>query len=57
MTTLKKHKASIVIPTYNGDILREVLEAISKQQTPWDFECLIIDSGIKDQTLKIAKIF
>ena len=56
--TEKTYKASIVIPTYNaGDILREVLEAISKQQTPWDFECLIIDSGSKDQTLKICEEF
>jgi len=51
-------KASIVIPTYNGgQMLRTVLEAVEAQQTPWDFQCLIIDSGSNDQTLEICKEF
>ena len=54
----KIYKVSIVIPTYNaGDLLRKVLEAISKQQTPWDFQCLIIDSCSQDQTLSICQEF
>ena len=48
----KHYKASIVIPTYNaGPLLEQVLEAIEAQQTPWEFQCLIIDSGSKDETL------
>lgn len=54
----KTYKASIVIPTFNaGNILQMVLKAISKQQTPWDFQCLIIDSGSRDETLDICKEF
>lgn len=52
------YKASVVIPTYNGgDMLRTVLEAVASQSTPWDLQCVIIDSGSKDETLDICKKF
>ena len=54
----KLYKASIVIPTYNAGPLHEtVLEAVESQQTPWQFQCVIIDSGSRDETLKIARKF
>ena len=54
----KPYKASIVIPTYNaGPLLARVLEAIEGQQAPWDFQCLIIDSGSQDETLQICNQF
>lgn len=42
-----KYKATIVIPTYNpsNDEISHLLDAISAQKTPWDFEILIIDSS------------
>ncbi|KAA3653542.1 MAG: glycosyltransferase [Chloroflexi bacterium] len=47
-------KASIVIPTYNGaDTLDECLHQIYAQETPWDFDVHIIDSGSTDGTLEI----
>ena len=55
---VKPYKASIVIPTYNaGHLLERVLEAIEGQQAPWDFQCLIIDSGSQDETLQICNKF
>ena len=49
------YKASIVIPTYNGgEVFRQVLQSISNQQTPWSFQCLIIDSGSSDETLDVC---
>ena len=54
----KSYKASIVIPTYNaGPLLERVLQAIEAQQTPWEFQCLIIDSGSQDETLQICSKF
>lgn len=54
----KPYKASVVIPTYNaGPLLEQVLEAVDGQQTPWEFQCVIIDSGSQDQTLQICKKF
>jgi len=54
----RPYKASIVIPTYNaGPLLETVLDAIATQQTPWDFQCVIIDSGSRDETLEICKQF
>ena len=49
--------ASVVIPTYNaGPILDRVLKAVTKQNTPWPYEILVIDSGSTDETLAtIAK--
>ncbi|MEJ2598005.1 MAG: glycosyltransferase [Anaerolineales bacterium] len=48
-------KASIIIPTYNGDdTLRGCLEAIFSQSAPWHYEVKIVDSGSTDETLEIA---
>lgn len=50
--------ASIIIPTFNGgDIFKRVLDAISRQQTPWDYEVIIIDSGSRDDTVEISREF
>ena len=50
-------KASIVIPTYNGqDTLSECLAAIS-QQTHADFEVIIVDDGSTDTTAALVKEF
>ena len=48
-------KASVVIPVFNGGpLLTSVLDALSKQQTPWKFQCIIIDSGSSDDSLQIC---
>lgn len=53
-----KPHATVIIPTYNGEkYLRQILEAIQNQETKWDFEVLIIDSGSSDSTLEIIKDF
>lgn len=50
-------KASIFIPTKNaGKEFRMVLDQISKQNEK-NFEIIIVDSGSKDHTLKIAENF
>lgn len=49
-------RASIFIPTYNGEeYLDQILYAIFKQKTDFDYEVLIIDSGSKDKTLDIVR--
>ena len=49
------YKASIVIPTYNaGSIISEVLDSIIGQCTGWKFQCIIIDSGSNDETIKLC---
>ncbi len=46
--------ASIIIPTKNGEkYLDRALNMLFSQQTAFDFEVIIIDSGSKDKTLKI----
>ena len=53
-----RYKASIVVPTYNaGPILTRVLKAIEAQHTPWEFQCVFIDSGSSDQTLDYLEEF
>ncbi|MCB9822870.1 glycosyltransferase family 2 protein [Candidatus Nomurabacteria bacterium] len=48
-------KATIIIPTYNGEkYLNEILKAINKQIYD-KFEVLIIDSGSTDKTIQIIK--
>ena len=48
-------KASVVIPVFNGGpLLASVLDALSKQQTSWKFQCIIIDSGSSDDSLQIC---
>ncbi len=47
---------SIIIPTKNGEkYLDRVLNMLFSQETAFDFEVIIIDSGSKDKTLKIIK--
>ena len=49
-------KASVIIPTKNpGPQFRNVLEAVLEQQTPWEFEILVIDSGSSDGTVEYVK--
>lgn len=46
-------KASIIIPTKNGGhLFAQVLDALLQQQTPWEFEILVIDSGSTDNTVE-----
>jgi len=48
--------ASIIIPTKNaGDSFQDTLEAIYAQKYLGEFEVIIIDSGSKDNTMKIAR--
>jgi glycosyltransferase involved in cell wall biosynthesis len=49
-------KASVCIPTFNGgQRLREVVDRIRTQKTPWPFEILLVDSGSTDGSTKIFK--
>lgn len=51
-----KIKATIFIPTYSGEkYIGQILEAIFKQDVPFLYEVLVIDSGSKDNTLDIVK--
>lgn len=51
-------KVSIIIPTYNGvDTIKECLNSIFAQETPWRFDVHIIDSGSTDGSLNIIKQF
>ena len=47
-----QYKASVVIPTHNaGTNIAPVLTALQHQQTPWEFQCVLIDSTSNDGTL------
>ncbi len=51
---------SVFIPTYNGEkYIGECLEAVLRQEMPAGYvlECIVIDSGSKDNTLSILKKF
>lgn len=49
-------KATVFIPTYNGETyLSEIIEAVYRQKTDFDFEVLVIDSGSTDGTLDIIE--
>lgn len=53
-----KLKATVFIPTYNGEkYLPQILQSIYSQETDFDYETLIIDSGSSDRTLEIIKDF
>lgn len=57
-TKEKSIKASIFIPTYNGEkYLGDLLKAVFRQKLPYEYEVLIIDSGSTDKTLDIIKKF
>lgn len=50
--------ATVVIPTYNGDVyLRRILDALQSQDVEGEFEILVIDSGSTDSTLEIVRSF
>lgn len=45
-------KASVVVPTKNpGEWFRRVLSSVLKQDTPWPYEIIVIDSGSDDGTI------
>ncbi|HGY92265.1 MAG TPA: glycosyltransferase [Planctomycetes bacterium] len=49
---------TVFIPTYNGGaLLRRVLEQVFAQETDFDYEVLVIDSGSTDETLDILRDF
>jgi rhamnosyltransferase len=49
-------KVSIVIPTLNaGPIFQRLLDAIQAQETNFEFEVLVIDSGSTDGTAELAE--
>jgi rhamnosyltransferase len=51
-------KASVIIPTKNpGAIFKRVLPMVLEQETPWDYEILVIDSGSTDGTIEYCKSF
>ena len=48
-----RFKAAVVLPTHNaGPILQPVLNALKAQTTPWEFQCVLIDSASTDGTLE-----
>lgn len=55
---MSKIKATIFIPTYNGEkYINEILKMIYKQVVDFQYDVLIIDSGSTDQTLEIISKF
>lgn len=49
-------KASVVIPTFNaGPNLKDLLGKLSSQETDFDYEVLVIDSGSTDGTVGLAR--
>ena len=53
-----RFKAAVVLPTHNaGPILQPVLNALHRQQTPWEFQCVLIDSASSDGTVELLKAF
>ena len=49
-------KASVIILTKNaGSLFRKVLEAVINQETVWEFEVLVVDSGSTDGTVEYVK--
>jgi len=49
-------KASVIIPVKNGGkLLRQVLQAVLAQQTPWPYDILVIDSGSRDGSTGIVR--
>ena len=52
---MKKLKASVVIPVYNGErYVRELITGLNKQ-TEKNFEVIVVDDGSTDNSLKIIK--
>ena len=56
--TNPKYKASVIIPLHNGGkILSKVLASLKDQITPWDFQCILIDSESTDKTVPLCREF
>lgn len=48
-------KASIVIPTYNaGDAFEALMKSLASQETDFEYEVVVVDSGSMDGTPEIA---
>lgn len=51
-----KYKASVLIPTFNaGPLFDKVLKRVVTQDTPWQYEVLVIDSGSTDGTIDTVR--
>ncbi|MBM5570017.1 MULTISPECIES: glycosyltransferase family 2 protein [Deefgea] len=51
-----EYKVSVAILTKNpGQIFYDVFDAVLKQETPWPFEVIVIDSGSVDGTVEFVK--
>lgn len=49
-------KASVVVPTFDaGPKFRDLLERLFEQETDFDYEVLVIDSGSTDGTVELAR--
>tara|TARA_B100001057_G_C22852555_1_gene951495 strand:+ start:2 stop:2428 length:2427 start_codon:yes stop_codon:yes gene_type:complete len=49
-------KASVIIPTWNaGELLSKVIQRLKTQETPWQYEILVVDSGSTDGTVEYLK--
>ena len=47
-------KASIIIPTKNpGKKFKNIIQMVLSQETPWEYEVLVIDSGSTDGTIEL----
>ena len=58
MVKSKRYRATIFIPTYNGEeYLNDLLTMCFRQKYSYPFEVFIIDSGSTDGTLEIIKRF
>lgn len=58
ISSVKNPKATVFIPTYNGErYLEDLLKAVFKQSFPFNYEVLVIDSGSTDRTLDIINKF
>lgn len=51
-------KASVIIPTKNpGSIFKRVLAAVCQQETDFEYDVLVLDSGSKDGTVEFVNGF
>lgn len=49
-------KASVIIPTKNAGLqFKAVIEAVLSQETPWDYDVLVVDSGSTDGTVEYVQ--
>lgn len=57
-STTNSLKASVVIPMKNpGAVFREVLAAVCRQQTSFDYDVLVVDSGSTDGSVEFVQAF